>query len=246
MAILYDLRRRNRYDVTYDVIYANEACNATNSRHMAGTGSSPVRIVLITKMGPPVSPCYISMQQENRMFEANALGESEPEQLLRTVIYLLGLHLALRGGVEHTRLHRPGLDCQITTHVDEISGSEYLLYQEDALQKTNQGGLNSKPSQRIVKVFAGNDLRRCPVRLFGKYVGLLPQGRSCGKLYLRPKKKPTPSVWFCDQPYGKNKVGSTVRELCKIAKIEGRYSNHCLRATSASRMFQQKIPEQII
>ena len=56
MAILYDLGRRNRYDVTYDVIYANEACNATNSRHLAGTGSSPVRIVLITKMGPPVSP----------------------------------------------------------------------------------------------------------------------------------------------------------------------------------------------
>ena len=42
-ALLYDFGRRYRYDIIYDVIYANEACNAAISRHMAGTGSSPVR-----------------------------------------------------------------------------------------------------------------------------------------------------------------------------------------------------------
>ena len=77
-------------------------------------------------------------------------------------------------------------------------------------------------------------------------MGLLPNGRSCGKLYLRPKAKPTPSVWYSDQPYGKNKIASTVRDLCKHAKIDGKFSNHSLRATSASRMYQQRVDEQVI
>ena len=35
------------------------------------------------------------LSHEDRMFSCGALGESEPEQLLRTVIYMMGLHLAL-------------------------------------------------------------------------------------------------------------------------------------------------------
>ena len=188
----------------------------------------------------------ISLVHEDRMFECGALGESNPEQLLRTIIYMLGLHLALRGGIEHMRLRRPGFQCQIVNELDEETGKEILIYTEDALQKTNQGGLVGKPTHKVVRIFPSENVNRCPVRLFCKYLSLLPQGRSCGKLYLRPKQKFTPCVWYCDQPYGKNKVGTTVKKLCEMAKIEGRFSNHSLRATSASRMFHQNIPEQVI
>ena len=188
----------------------------------------------------------ISLNHENLMFERNALGEENPEQLLRTVIYMLGLHLALRGGVEHLRLRRPGFDPQITTEFDNLSGQEILIYREDPLQKTNQGGLDSKPHNKIVKVYPSSNIRRCPVRLYGKYIGLLPSGKSCGKLYLWPKVRNMSSVWYNDQPYGKNKITTAVKTLCKIAKLEGRFTNHSLRATSASRMFENKIPEQVI
>ena len=197
-------------------------------------------------LGVRRSCTIISLAHEDKMFQCGALGEENPEQLLRTVIYMLGLHLALRGGVEHTRLRRLGFQCQITTEFDNDTGKEILLYQEDALQKTNQDSLVGKPSHKIVRVFPSGDKNRCPVRLFGKYVGLLPQGRSCGKLYLRPRQKYTPSVWFCDQPYGKNKVTSAVKRACEIAKIQGKFTNHSLRATSASRMYHQNIPEQVI
>ena len=66
----------------------------------------------------------ITLSHENRMFQCNALGESDPNQLLHTVIYLLGLHLALRGGAEHIRLRRPGFNPQISTELDENSGQE--------------------------------------------------------------------------------------------------------------------------
>ena len=188
----------------------------------------------------------ISLSHEDRMFDCNVFGESDPEQLLRTVIYMLGLHLALRGGVKHLRLRRPGFDPQIVTELDEGSGQEILVYREDQLQKTNQGGLQSKPNNKVVKVFPSSNMRRCPVRLYGKYIGLLPTSKSCGKLYLRPKLRYNPITWFNDQPYSKNKICGVVKTLCKLTNIEGKFSNHSLRATSASRMFDNNVPEQVI
>ena len=53
-------------------------------------------------------------------------------------------------------------------------------------------------------------------------------------------------VWYCDQPYGFNKIKTTVREVCKEVGLKGKYINHSLKATCASRMFQKNIPEQVI
>ena len=91
------------------------------------------------------------------------LGEELPEQLLHTVIYMLGMHLALQEGVEHTRLPRQGFNCQVVSELNEFSGKEILIYKEDPLQKTNQGGLSGKQSSKVVRVFPASDFRRCPV-----------------------------------------------------------------------------------
>ena len=197
-------------------------------------------------LGVRQSSEVISMAHENKMFESGVLGESNPQQLLDTVIYMLGLHLALRGGIEHCKLRRPGFNSQINVELDENSGREVMIYCEDPQHKTNQGGLNSKRTSKVVKVFPSANVSRCPVRLYGKYIGLLPQSKSCGKLYLRPKVKKCPTVWFCDQPFGRNKISNTAKKLCEIANIQGKFSNHSLRATSASRMFQKDVPEQVI
>ena len=95
-------------------------------------------------LGVRESCTVITVEKENELFACGALGEENPEQLLRTVIYLMGLHLALRGGVEYTRLRRPGFNCQIVTEVDESTGKEMLIYREDPLQKTNPGGVGCK------------------------------------------------------------------------------------------------------
>ena len=197
-------------------------------------------------MGVCQSCNIISLTHENILFERKTLGEHEPEQLLRNVIYMLGLHLALRGGVEHLRLRRPGFNPQITTELDGETEKEILVYHEDPLQKTNQGRLDSKPHTKIVKVFPSANPKRCPVKLYGKFIGLLPNSKSCGKLYLRPKAKMLPNLWYCDQPYGKNKIGSTVKTICQMANLEGKFTNHSLRATSATRMFVKDVPEQVI
>ena len=53
-------------------------------------------------------------------------------------------------------------------------------------------------------------------------------------------------MWYCNQAYGTNKVTSTVKEICKDAGFDGKYTNHSLHATSASRIFESEVPEQVI
>ena len=187
----------------------------------------------------------ISLDSERKMFEQNVLGEESPLQLLQTVIYMLGLYLALQGGVEHSQLRRSGFKPQITISYDD-SGRIRLEYKEDAKQKTHQGGLTCKGSVKSVQVYESEDKKRCPVRLYSKYVGLLPEAKSCKKLYMLPKLKAIPRCWYNDQPYGNNKIFTTVKELCSKAGLKGKFTNHSLRATSASRIFQANVPEQVI
>ena len=109
-----------------------------------------------------VANSVILLGQEDKMFESGILGEYNPSTLLKIVIYMLGLHIALRGGVEHTRLHRPGFYPQITVSVDG-KGYEILLYCEGPSQKTNQGGLDTRFSTKRVQVYGSPNLSWCLV-----------------------------------------------------------------------------------
>ncbi len=98
------------------------------------------------------------MTEEEVMWETGILGEAEPNQLQDTVLFLLGVNLALRGGQEHKCLHRPGHNCQLTVHFNE-EGDKYLLYREDPQSKTHQGGLKSKKVRPCeLKVYGSTDL----------------------------------------------------------------------------------------
>ena len=196
-------------------------------------------------LGVRRSSDIISLDNENSLFGQGVLGDENPLQLLRTMIYIIGMHCALRGGIEHNKLRRPGCNSQFSVEKDD-RGLERLVYKEDPLQKNNQGGLVCKGRSKVVYVYGATDKKRCPVTLFKKYVRLLPQTTSCAKFYLRCKKKQLPNLWYCDQPYGVNRIKSAVKEMCKEGGLIGHYTNHSLRATCASRMFDQNVPEQII
>ena len=120
-----------------------------------------------------------------------------------------------------------------------------LVYREDQHSETNQGSLTRKNSVKTMYVHEASDARKCPVCLFMKYVNLLILARACKKLYFRPKIKPSPKVWYCDQPYGNNKVGKTVRELCTQAGFKGNFTNQSLITTSASHMDHSNVPKQV-
>ena len=67
-------------------------------------------------------------------------------------------------------------------------------------------------------------------------------------LYLRPKANTAASdkePWYDRIPVGKNTLGAFVKTMCQKAGIENR-SNHSLRATGTTCLFNAGVPEKII
>ncbi|CAG2198686.1 unnamed protein product [Mytilus edulis] len=85
----------------------------------------------------------ISVDEETALYDKGIIGMDNPQQLLDTLLYLCGLHFALRGGNEHRRL-RLNLNPQITgPFQDKDAKLRYLLYKED-VSKANAGGLKNR------------------------------------------------------------------------------------------------------
>ena len=67
-------------------------------------------------------------------------------------------------------------------------------------------------------------------------------------LYLRPKPKcpnDPNTPWYEEIPLGKNTLANMIKDMsanCVISKI----TNHSLRTTGGSSMFQANVPEKII
>ncbi len=54
------------------------------------------------------------------------------------------------------------------------------------------------------------------------------------------------SAWYLDAPIGVNKLHNFVKDITKEAGIDGFFSNHSLRSTVATSMYQGGVEEQVI
>ena len=88
--------------------------------------------------------------------------------------------------------------------------------------------------------------QRCFVRLLRKYREMCPIDPKNNAFYLQPLKKQTAESWFSREPFGHNKLSQTVQKMCSSAGIHGFRTNHSLRATSATRLFNAGADEQLI
>ena len=202
-----------------------------------------------SRLGTVGSSKPISFEDETKMWVSGALGEDTPDKLRNTVMFLIGLSCALRGGEEHRRLRCPPYDPQIVVKRD-IDGSEFLVYTEDDKCKTFQGGLKSRPKKcKVIPIHGNRAHPECDlVRLYQKYVSLLPNNGKCQALYKYSLSlnRLSPGTWYSDKPMGVNALKGVVKNIAKDAGVEGKFSNHSLRASTATRLFQSGVDEQII
>ncbi len=200
------------------------------------------------RLGLKKSAQVISVTDEEKMWSDGVLGDSNLDQLRNTLMYLLGINLALRGGEEHRRLRCPGHDPQIQVCVD-TKGVKFLLYKEDFQSKTNQGGLRSRVCKpKELKVYGSTDETRSIVCIYEKYMNLLPQNSTHSALYKysASKRQMSPNQWFADKPVGINSIKKVVKNLTESAGLSGKFSNHSLRTTCVTRMFAAGVEEQVI
>ena len=79
-----------------------------------------------------------------------------------------------------------------------------------------------------------------------KYLSILPKDRKCESLYLQPKKKYSGVSWYLDKPVGVNTLREVVKNLCEKSGMSGHFTNHSLRSSAVTRMYQGGVDEQVI
>ena len=64
--------------------------------------------------------------------------------------------------------------------------------------------------------------------------------------YRSALKCPKPNCWYSNVAVGHNKLASTIKRLCEQGGLSGYRTNHSLRATAATRMYDKGVDEQLI
>ena len=180
------------------------------------------------------------------MWEKGFLGSHEPQLLRDTLVFVLGSVFALRAGQEHRNLRMR--NSQLSIQIDE-SVAEYLQYVE-GISKTNSGGLSHlKIKRKKVRAYKNTENpERCPVELYRKYLSHVPENLpdSENSFYLRALAKPNCNTWYYRKAAGRETLGNVVKSMMVKAGFEGHYTNHSLRRTCATTLYENNIPEQVI
>ena len=107
----------------------------------------------------------ITEEEEMRLWDLNILGDSSPQQLMDTMVYMYGLYFALRSGYEHRCL------CANQLQLHEPNDKPAFIVYHETISKTNSGGLaHYKLKPKRVEHFANiADPKKCFVRMYKKY-----------------------------------------------------------------------------
>ena len=87
---------------------------------------------------------------------------------------------------------------------------------------------------------------RCFVEIYKQYCLHRPPNVKVNAFYRAPIINPIGIVWYKNRAIGANTLATTMKRLCSKAGVGGYKTNHSLRVTSATRLFQCGTDEQLI
>ena len=184
----------------------------------------------------------ITFDMEADLWKCGFLSSDTPDKLRTTVFYLLGLNCCLRGVVEHYALRRdmPKKSSQLSFERNS-NGTRCLVYREDQVTKTHDGGIKDMRRERK-EVWIHPNLKnpdQCTVLLVDKYVSLcLADFHKKANFYLQSRQKVSPCCWYQREVLGENSIGKVIGNLMASAGYDGFFSGHSLRHMGGTRLFQ--------
>lgn len=182
-----------------------------------------------------------SREEESMLWESGVLGIDNPKKLLRTVFYMNGRNFCLRGGEEQRLLK--------ISQLQRFTDPPRYVYTESASKNRHGGLAQLHVKNKVVPVIAVPEAGlRCHVRILDEYLRRLPEeAMEKDNFYVQPRSvSGDDSIWFTANPIGKNTLAKIVKEMCEEGNIKGRKTNHSLRATGVSDLFQAGVPEKLI
>lgn len=122
-----------------------------------------------------------------------------------------------------------------------------LRYTE-VISKTNNGGLiHLRNRRKVVRAYKNlTNVERCPVELYKRYLSHVPNEVSDNAFYLLALPKPNGEIWNYKRAAGRETLGNVAKKIMKPAQLDGRDTNHSLRRSCATRLYDTGFPEQLI
>ena len=185
----------------------------------------------------------ISAEEEKQLWESGVLNVSTPTGLLRAMFYMCGKCFCLRGGLEHRNLS--------VSQLKRLTNPDRYLCLEHS-SKNRPGGVDQvKLDHKSVTIVANSSVgEMCPVFILDKYISKLPNAAIEKELFYC---RPLPSIpkdvndpWYVAVPIGKNVLAKMVSTMCDEAGISGQKTNHSLRVSGATSLFDAGVPERVI
>ena len=190
----------------------------------------------------------ITYDMERKLWDKGVLGESNPDQLRNTVLFLLGVNLYLCAMEDHYNLCR-NMSYQQGQILFELSekGVRCLVYREDCTTKTHDGGLKDmRADRKIVWVYPSKDVTKCPVHLTQKYLSLYPKYEKNSNFYLHSLDKPSPKQWYAEQVVGAQTLSKVIWTIMELGEFKGFFTNHSARRTGGTRLFRAGVQRKLV
>ena len=186
----------------------------------------------------------ITKGDEKQLWDTSTISLDSSSGLLNGV-FLYGCKIfGLRSVDEHRHLTAE----QFNFSIDPESCTEVLTFHGKTC-KTNQGGIKDRHvEEKIIEQYADEENDRCVVKLFKKYLGLIPKN---GSFYRRAMKElpGEREPRFSTQCVGVNTLKMMIKKMFEEAGIptEGRnITNHSGKVTCATNLFMANFDDKMV
>ena len=163
---------------------------------------------------------------------------TSPENLVLSFWFVISYNFARRGREGFREMTRETFEIKT-----DDEGKEYLTMALTESNKNWQGGSSSK-------AWDYSDVRAYSVKFENEGINIVDVYKfylsklnpECSALFQRPKYKnwglEEGSIWFDNVPMGMNKIGELMKLISKRAALSKIYTNHSVRATAITIMYQ--------
>ena len=180
---------------------------------------------------------------EDKLWSKGIMNTNTPKALRNAVFYTVGKMFSLRGGIEMRNLK--------ISQIQRHTNPDRYVYTE-LVSKTSNGTFKKlHVANKIVPVFACPEAgERCPVHILDLYLNKLPQAAiEIDVFFVKALENTTEDdtkPWYSRTPIGRNTLDTKLGKMCSLAGIEGRVTNHSMRATSVTLMYATGEPDKVI
>jgi len=170
----------------------------------------------------------ISEGDMKKLYETKTLNNESALGLQRKVYLEVSLHFGRRGREGLRNLNKDSFVFKV-----DDKGREFVTLAFNELDKNHQVLMPKElEKKQIMYSQPGDDM--CPVLSLKKYISKL--NPKCPCFFQRPREKMSPDdqTWFENKPLGVKSINSLMKSMSVDAGLSVQYTNHCVRATTAT------------